>query len=203
MKKVKKIIYFITSAFMYTVLFLMLLVCVTTIIYVLEFNRAMKKGNPPIPIFSSYIIASGSMTPNIRVNDLVINQRVKAYEVQVGDVITFLSESPLSNGLTITHRVVAIIQSPDGSYLFRTKGDANQTADDWLVPEENIVGKVLIKIPYIGYIHSFLLNSYGFLIAIVIPCLIIVIYDFIKLSSFLIKKSKQQLVRKNKVGNLK
>ena len=192
MQKVKKIIYFITSAFMYTVLFLMLIVCFTTIIYVLEFNRAMKNGTTPIPIFSSYVIASGSMTPNIKVNDLVINQRVKAYEIQVGDVITFLSESPLSNGLTITHRVIAIIQSPDGSYLFRTKGDANQTADEWLVPEKNIVGKVLVKIPYIGYIHSFLTNSYGFLIVLVIPCLIIVSYDFYKLSVFLIQKGKSK-----------
>ena len=200
MKKVKKIFYFITSAFMYTVLFLMILVCFTVAIYVLEFNRAMKNGNPTPPIFSSYIIASGSMTPNINVNDMVINQRVQAYEIQVGDVITFLSESPLSNGLTITHRVAAITQAPDGSYLFRTKGDANQTADEWLVPEENIIGKVLVKIPYVGYIHSFLLNSYGFLIVIVIPFLIIVIYDFIKLSRLLVKKGKNQLekVKKNK-----
>lgn len=200
MKKISKIIYFITSAFMYTVLFLMLIVFITIGIYVLELTNEIKAGKNPTPIFSSYIIVSGSMVPNIKINDMIINQRVKAYELKVGDIITFVSEGKITEGLTITHRIIAITQNATGEYLFRTKGDANETADDWLVPEDNIIGKALIKIPFVGYIQSFITNFYGFVIIIITPFLLIVIYDIIKLSLKIVDTSKKHI---NKLNNKK
>ena len=63
------------------------------------------------------------------------------------------------------------------------------------VAGDQIYGKVIMVIPKIGYIQSFLATSYGWIIAVVIPCLGIIISDIIKLVKN-IKKSSRNAKRK-------
>lgn len=62
--------------------------------------------------------------------------------IKIGDVAVFWSDRPYP----IIHRI--IMESEEG---YMTKGDHNE-ADDGFVKEENIVGKALFKIPYLGWI---------------------------------------------------
>ncbi|NIQ07446.1 MAG: signal peptidase I, partial [Candidatus Korarchaeota archaeon] len=53
----------------------------------------------------------------------------------------------------VIHRVVAIKET-SGDLYFKTKGDNNPFNDTELwgwIPEENIVGVVIFRIPYVGY----------------------------------------------------
>lgn len=119
------------------------------------------------------------MVPTIKVEDAVVIQRKEQNELKKGDIITFTSNDPRYSGLTITHRIVGVEKSKDNKVYYRTKGDNNNTEDSSLVPYDNINGKVILRIPKIGYIQYALTSSYGIVFLVVIPCLGIVIYDII------------------------
>ena len=92
---------------------------------------AKKYANTPgyQPKVSLYTIISGSMEPNIRVYDVVIDVAVSSPEkIKKGDVITFKSSGGISKGLIVTHRVVDI-KLVNGKYEYVTKGDWNATID--------------------------------------------------------------------------
>ena len=89
-------------------------------------------------------IASGSMEPKVNKGDIVIvNQRAK--ELKKGDVIAFKQ-----NKIIMVHRIVKIIKY-DGEDLYYTKGDANNKIDDFITEKNMIVGKVVVRLPSIGY----------------------------------------------------
>ena len=121
------------------------------------------------------------MHPTIKVNDAIIVMRKKAKQIKKGDIITFVSSDSRTKGITITHRVIEVLKDSDGKKLFRTKGDNNNVADSSLVKEKDLSGKVIMKIPKIGYIQFVLSQSAGWVVAVAIPCLGIIIYDIIKI----------------------
>lgn len=96
--------------------------------------------------FYSIAIASGSMEPKIHIGDVVIvDQKIDSKNIEPGTVIAFKH-----NGVVIVHRIVksAIL---DGKVVYYTKGDANSKIDDFLTEEQLVIGKVNVKIPFIGY----------------------------------------------------
>lgn len=190
--KIKKIIHFLTTVIMYSVFFVMVLVGIILLMYVVDIKKNAASGVYKPPLFSAYVIISPSMVPTIKVQDAIVLKRVDAEDVEIGDIITFTSTDSRHSGITITHRVVGIEKTSSGEYMFRTKGDNNNSEDPTLVDQDNINGKVILRIPKIGYIQYFLSQAYGWIIAIVIPCLGIIIYDIIKV----IKLVKNNLVQK-------
>jgi hypothetical protein len=49
------------------------------------------------------------------------------------------------------HRVITKERLVDGTFRFRTKGDATPEDPNW-IPEQSVHGRVLYRIPYIGWI---------------------------------------------------
>lgn len=90
-------------------------------------------------------IASGSMEKELHVGDVAIIQKCNANDVNVGDIIEYQME-----GYTVIHRIVEKKQKK-GEYYFVTKGDNNKSPDNKEVREEQLIGKVIFKIRYIGY----------------------------------------------------
>lgn len=134
------------------------------------------------PFISVYTIVSPSMTDTINVYDVVVNIRVKRAEnIEIGDIITFKSKSSLSEGMTITHRVVGIDKETNGNIRFITQGDNNAEPDATLVEFEDVIGKEILIIPWLGNLQ-FLLSSYkGWIFLLLIPIAIILIKDIFKL----------------------
>jgi signal peptidase len=104
-------------------------------------------------------VLSGSMEPALPVGSVQVTKPVKPEDVKVGDIITFRSTT---NGKLMSHRVVAVQE--DQSYQFRTKGDANEDADPYLIPSENVVGRVCFKVARIGYVVEYLKSPIGFVL---------------------------------------
>ena len=123
--------------------------------------------------YKAYVIKTNSMEPTINVNDVVINKKVKQEELNVGDVITFLNE-----GEVITHRITRI-DGDDVVTLYTTKGDNNNIEDVCKITYENIKGKHILTIPYLGKIVQLLENKLLFLIIL----LIVLIFIFIQLQN--------------------
>ena len=107
------------------------------------------------------VVAGGSMRPALEMGDLVIIRGVPATSINKGDIIAF--EEPKESGQGNTtriwpfavytvHRVVKIESSANGIILFTTKGDNNDIIDPRPVPDDRVHGRVIRRIPYIGYL---------------------------------------------------
>ena len=90
-------------------------------------------------------IATGSMTPNINVGDIVIVDQYKDYkELKKGEIIAYKYGK-----VVIVHRICDIVVIGD-DYYFYTWGDANDSKDNYIIYPDMIMGNVEVKIPYIG-----------------------------------------------------
>ena len=116
--------------------------------------------------YKSYIIKTNSMEPTIGINDVVIAKKVEKKEIKKGDVITFLQD-----GEVVTHRITQIDE--EGNYT--TKGDNNNIEDTFKITYDNIEGKHILTIPYLGAIVLALDNKIVFLII----TLIVLIFMFV------------------------
>ena len=128
----------------------------------------------------------------IKIKDAVVIRRAEEDDIKVGDVVTYRSMDPTYYGILITHRVVEI-RNTHGQKIFVTKGDSNITEDRSPIVYGQIYGKVVMRIPKIGYIKSFLVSSYGWIIAIVVPSLGVIIYDIMKLIKNIKSNKKNEL----------
>ncbi|MBR3163472.1 MAG: signal peptidase I [Clostridia bacterium] len=90
-------------------------------------------------------IATGSMEKEICVGDVAIIKKCNANDVNVGDIIEYQME-----GYTVIHRIIEKKQK-NGEFYFVTKGDNNSTPDKEEVREDQLIGKNIFKIKYIGY----------------------------------------------------
>lgn len=103
-----------------------------------------------------YTVLSGSMEPAYHTGSVIYVRRTDASGLKAGDVITFR----LAGGAVATHRIVEITGEGD-SLRFRTKGDANDTEDGKLVSPEDLMGKVVFTLPYLGYAVEFIQTPAG------------------------------------------
>lgn len=106
------------------------------------------------------VITSGSMEPGIARGDVLIISNSRA--IKVGDVVTY---RPLTGRIDlITHRVVGIEKTNQG-LLYYTKGDSNRTADAYPIPETNVAGVSVQRIPKIGLLALLARNTTFLLLA--------------------------------------
>lgn len=108
---------------------------------------------------SPWMICEGtSMEPSINHGDLAIIAGVNARDLVPNDIIVFqkvnLVASPdelITLSVPVAHRI-QYLNALDNHFYFTTQGDSNALADDWVVPEGGILGKVILIIPKIGYV---------------------------------------------------
>jgi len=103
-----------------------------------------------------YTVLTPSMTPTYKVGDMIFVKITDASEINVGDVITF---NPSQNSdAYLTHRVTEKLENFEGTSetCFRTKGDANDVGDSFLIDGSRVIGKVTFGIPGLGYVVRFI-----------------------------------------------
>jgi signal peptidase len=92
------------------------------------------------------------MIPHFPPGTLVIDRPVKAADLKVGDVATYQIVSGQPG--VITHRIIAIHSSTDGTRTFQFKGDNNSAPDGEDVVPAQIQGEVWYSIPLLGYVNN-------------------------------------------------
>jgi signal peptidase len=123
------------------------------------------------PDYGLYFVKSGSMRPSINPGDIVITGPVG--DLQPGKIITFEQHDVL-----VTHRIIG----REGDML-QTKGDNNEDPDTSLLPISSVFGSYLFRIPYVGYINSFVSTRKGWFLIIIVPAIVLVLFivkDIIK-----------------------
>lgn len=131
-----------------------------------------------VPVEHNYkllIVQSGSMEPKVPLASLVMVLPTSDYAI--GDIVTFAPQNSEKNTY-VTHRIVGFAPDIYG-LIYQTKGDANKTPDATAVNMEQIVGKVILTVPYVGYIFNQIKTPLGFIFVVIVPATI-VIYEEIK-----------------------
>lgn len=132
-----------------------------------------------------YAVLSGSMEPTYHVGSVIYVKSVDPSEIKVGDPITFVMNEQLT---VATHRVVRIDTENSAFY---TKGDANENPDAAPVYFNNLLGKPVFTIPYLGYVSSYVQSPPGIYIAVGVGVLILAL-AFLPDMLCKDKKKKQQ-----------
>jgi len=115
-----------------------------------------------------YVVASGSMIPELEVYDVLIVQGHEPFEdLEIGDIIVF--NRPSDHNRVIVHRVVSI--TDDDPKTLRTQGDANPASipgTDFPITEEEYIGKVVYTLPQVGYVTQLLKPPINYVIIVVV-----------------------------------
>jgi signal peptidase I len=127
----------------------------------------------------------------LHVGDLLIIQGVNPESLNDAypnsDIIVF--HKPGNYDELIVHRIVKKELGSDGTWYFYTKGDGNSIDkwpsaiqpseyDPWQVPQNYIVGKVAMRIPWLGHVVLFMHDSFGVPLVIFL-IVILVIVEFL------------------------
>lgn len=120
-------------------------------LYRIAAQRFFGQTTPTVLGFSSAVVLTGSMADAIQPDDVIITHRQDAYKV--GDIVTYQT-----GGMSVTHRIIAVHENG-----YRTKGDANNTDDGADIPQDAVVGKVVLVIPKIGAVIRFVRTPAGVL----------------------------------------
>ncbi len=156
-KKMNKILKIISYVFLGAVILVVLL---------LVFSILPITGN-----YKILTVLSGSMEPSIKTGSVVIVKPVSVANYKIGDIITF---GPMTKTKPpTTHRIVEM-KVAQGNVIYLTKGDANNAPDARELLQKDVIGKVLLDMPYIGYAVAGAQKPWGFAALIILPALIIV-----------------------------
>jgi len=98
------------------------------------------------------VVLSGSMEPALATGDVSVVGSIAPLDARPGDIVTF--RDPDNAERLITHRVRAMRVQGD-AVVFRTRGDANNVSEHWRVPATGEIGRVMYRIPKLGWVLSY------------------------------------------------
>jgi len=137
-----------------------------------------------------YVVLSGSMSPAFDAGSLVFVRSTEPAGIKEGDIISF--SSPNDHARLTIHRVVQVKQ--ENGFSFTTRGDANIVNDSNPVTPEQLVGKMTVSIPYLGYIFGYAQTRQGSILFIFIPVALILIFGVRCLFAFQAKTKLAQIL---------
>jgi signal peptidase len=114
------------------------------------------------------------MLPTLEVGHLLVLQARAPEEITVGDIIVFNAGYHTK---PIVHRIVEI-QNVTGELHYYTLGDNNDLRDPGYRVHEDIIGVVVLAVPYIGHVTLFLHEPYGFAIVAVLFLALLILPEF-------------------------
>lgn len=143
--------------------------------FYIGFTLSAPKRTAKILGFKPYAILSNSMKPVFERGDLIVIGKSKPEQLKVGDIIAFEN----NNGIEVVHRLVEINED-FSKYYFKTKADANDYRDYWTISGNQVYGKHLFTLKYLGHIFLFLRSKYGIVSIIVSVICILIIKKYSK-----------------------
>ncbi|MDR3186526.1 MAG: signal peptidase I [Christensenellaceae bacterium] len=182
-KKISRIINIATNVLLGIILAMVLVFAIMSI-------SKTKKGYNSLFGYTFLSVASDSMAGNkensFNAGDLIVAKIIdgkeeKQHNLKIGDVITFwdlLDNGQNEKVKTLnTHRVVGIFEGPQsGQNAYATQGDNIIAQDPTYRPQSDVVGIYSGKIKGAGKALDYLQSKDGFLIFVLVPAGIAVIY---------------------------
>ena len=125
-----------------------------------------------------YITLSDSMSAtDFDAGDLVVVKEVDPTTLQVGDIIAYQSQNSENYGATVTHKIRAKTTDANGNPGFITYGTTTGVDDETVVTYPFILGQYQMALPQVGTFFQFLKTPQGYIVCILIPFLLLIIYQ--------------------------
>ncbi|MCA1697486.1 MAG: signal peptidase I [Actinobacteria bacterium] len=115
----------------------------------------------------SLVVRSGSMSPSIDTGDIVVVRPIAPASARVGDIVTFANHGKLTS-----HRARAIKRRAT-KVLFTTQGDANSGQEHWQVAANGRIGRVMYRVPKLGFVVVNVQSPAGRVGLIILPALLL------------------------------
>lgn len=171
MKKAWKII---SNVFVWMVVIVAVFMMIFTIVSVNTFNR----NDRQIFGYRCYIVLSDSMAAtDFDAGDLVLVKEVDPTTLQEGDIIAYQSQNSENYGATVTHKIREKTMDANGNPGFITYGTTTDVDDETVVTYPFILGKYQVALPNVGTFFQFLKTPQGYIVCILIPFLLLIIYQ--------------------------
>lgn len=171
MKKAWKII---STVLVWIVVAVAVFMMIFTIVSVNTFNR----NDRDIFGVRCYIVLSDSMSAtDFDAGDLVLVKEVDPTTLQEGDIIAYQSQNSENYGATVTHKIRAKTTDANGNPGFITYGTTTGVDDETVVTYPFILGKYQAALPKVGTFFQFLKTPQGYIVCILIPFLLLIIYQ--------------------------
>ncbi len=126
--------------------------------------------------YKLYTVLSDSMQEDFQSGDVVIIKNVDSEELEVGDIITFYSIDPLTEGGVYTHKIREIT-TYEGELAFETYGTTTGDSDLYPALAEIVVGELVYVLPDVGFFTEFVKSNEGYVVIILIPILICIFLE--------------------------
>ena len=135
-----------------------------------------------------YVVLSDSMSKSennaddkvhFNAGDIVIIKEVDdPTTLEAGDIIAFLSQNKESLGKTVTHKIREAKRNARGDLLGYVTYGTNTGANDEAVVEPGyVLGRYAGKIPLIGHFFNFIKTTAGYVVCILIPFLLLILWQ--------------------------
>lgn len=167
-------------------------------------------NNSSILGYRVFTIATGSMEPVYNINDVILVKDTDPSTLKKGDDIAYLGNRDAVKGLIVTHRIIRIETFNDGKVHYTLKG-VNNKYEDPSITEDQILGKVVGKLPVVNFINHVVKNIYGFFFLVFCPLVLVIFLEIadtiidMKLEKNeirLIEKEDKKSKKKNKKENI-
>lgn len=139
----------------------------------ITFLLARINGKTPTVFgYSIQRVTSGSMEPELHVQDVILSKNVSDKDdLKVGDIITFQGGSRFENN-RVTHRIIVEpFKDDEGDWVVVTMGDANEI-DDGPIKLKDIESKMVCKLDVLRWLYSFFFSPWGLIVFILLMILI-------------------------------
>ena len=111
-----------------------------------------------------------------------------------GDIIAFMSMNEISYGETVTHMIREVKKTEDGKILgYVTYGTNTGTSDEALVEPDYVIGQYSGKLPGVGNFFAFVKSTPGYIICILVPFLLLILYNGVNVIRLFRKYKREQM----------
>ena len=166
---------------------------VSSLVVVASITANRTGGQPSVMgyVFSS--VQTDSMQGTINKGDFVVGKLIDDNtEIKVGDIVSY-REYYNGKEITITHRVVEVMEENLSAPGYITQGDNEQYADEIIKTRNTIQSVYKFRIPFLGGFIDFLKTPLGFILCLVLPLLGFIAWQAYKLVSLYLKSKKLEL----------
>jgi len=143
--------------------------------------------------YRAFIVLSDSMrATDFDAGDVVLVKPVDPATLQPGDIIAFTSQNSVSYGQTVTHKIRTLTTDENGEPAFITYGTTTDTDDETTVSYDAVLGKYCKRLPKVGYFFQFLRTGPGYILFILIPFGLVILYHGIRSVRLFQQEKKEQ-----------
>lgn len=186
----KKALIIIKNVLVWLVVALAVFMMIFTVVSVNTFNRSDRD----LFGYRVYIVNSDSMAKtDFKAGDLIFVKETDPAELEEGDIITYISQNSESFQQTITHKIRRKTVDAQGNPGYITYGTTTNSDDETVVTYMYILGQYQGHLPGVGTFFNFLKTTPGYIVCILTPFMLLIIYEGINFFRLFRRYKKEQM----------